>query len=182
MLFLISKMSFKFIDYIRANGQAKIATWSFNVNKLDIQRISLNEDKEGDNSNNNSIEPGSEGEFNIKIDAENCNVNVEYLVKFENETKKPTNLKFMYNENIFSTLKELEPFLNGKILKNDEIKEKQFNIKWNWAYETGQSKEEIDENDRLDTEDAKNIKEYSFDVIVEGIQLEPQKGVFIHER
>ena len=60
------------------------------------------------------------------------------------------------------------------MLNSDEIKEKNFNIKWIWKFETGESKEEINKNDKIDTEDAKNIKEYSFDVIVEGRQLEPK--------
>lgn len=171
IIFLISKISLNYIDYIRASGQAKIATWSFNVSNPNIQKIKLVDGYNSDTLKENYIAPGCQGEFNILINLQNCNVGASYKVKFENETKKPTNLKFIYNENTVSSLKELEPFLEGEVLVNDEIKEKKFNIKWIWPFETGESKEEINKNDKIDTEDAKNIKEYSFDVIVEGKQL-----------
>lgn len=173
IVILVSKISVNFLHYIRASGQAKIATWSFNVSKPNIQKIKLENSSNNDTISENYIAPGCEGEFNIKVELGASNVGASYKVKFENETKKPTNLKFIYNEKIINTLKELEPFLEGQILVNEEVKEKFFNIKWIWKFETGENREEINKNDKIDTEDAKNIKEYSFDVIVEGTQIIP---------
>ena len=63
--------------------------------------------------------------------------------------------------------------LSGIINANDENKEKILDIKWKWDYETGRDEAEIFNNDKIDTEDGINIKNYTFDVIVSGSQVEP---------
>ena len=47
------------------------------------------------------------------------------------------------------------------------------NIHWEWPYETGKDAQ-IVANDKIDTQDGKNIAEYTFDVMVEGVQVVPQ--------
>lgn len=175
VIIFILKKGLKYIDRVEANGGTKIAAWSFNVTKSNTQKITvkLNENYDNTTLDEGYIAPGCEGEFSIVIDASNTSTGVEFKTIFENETKKPQNLKFIYDENTLSTLKELEPFLEGKILANEEEKKKIFIIKWIWKYETGENKEEILKNDKQDTIDAENLKEYSFNIIVEGKQLEP---------
>ena len=172
---LVLKKGLKYIDLLQANGKTKIATWSFNVTKSNVQKINvkLNENYNNSTLEENYIAPGCEGEFNIVIDATNSNVGIEYKTSFQNETKKPENLKFVYGESILSTLKELEQFLQGAIFADEENKKKEFKIKWIWKYETGETEEEIQKNDEIDTKDARELNEYSFDIIVEAKQIEP---------
>ena len=47
-------------------------------------------------------------------------------------------------------------------------------IGWNWKYETGTTPEEILKNDKIDTQNAKEINDYTFDIIITGTQVEPQ--------
>lgn len=46
-------------------------------------------------------------------------------------------------------------------------------IEWNWPYETGSSENEKLTQDIEDTNDGKVLENYSFDIIVTGIQVEP---------
>ena len=52
-------------------------------------------------------------------------------------------------------------------------KTKVINIHWEWPYETGID-DEITNNDIIDTENGKNITQYTFDVLVEGVQVMPE--------
>ena len=47
-------------------------------------------------------------------------------------------------------------------------------IKWKWNYETGSNPTEIASNDKIDTQNAQEITNYEFDVIVSGTQVVPQ--------
>ena len=89
-------------------------------------------------------------------------------------SKKPTNLKFEYDGKTFNSLTELQDQIIGTINSNDNEKIKTITIAWNWKYETGSTPQEIAKNDKLDTDEAKQIKNYTFDVIVSGTQVMPQ--------
>ena len=87
---------------------------------------------------------------------------------------KPSNLKFFYNEQEYSSIKDLEEDLSGTIDANDEKgQSRTLNNKWEWLYETGETEEEIKANDLIDTKDGTNIENYTFDVIVTGTQVQP---------
>ena len=64
--------------------------------------------------------------------------------------------------------------LSGRINANDENKIRTLNIEWEWKYETGDNEQDIANNDKIDTEDAKDISQYTFNVIVSWTQVEPQ--------
>lgn len=165
------KKSIKYIDKVFAHSQTKIATWSVNLNKINVQKLGIINNDDNSTIKVNTIAPGTNGEFNINIDFSNTEVGIKYKVLFKNETKKPQNLKFMFEEKIYDSLKKLEKALEGIIYLNEQIKQKNFNIKWFWNYETGDSKDEIKQNDIKDTEDVKSIYEYCFDVEIEAHQL-----------
>ena len=122
----------------------------------------------------NCIAPGTQGSFQIVINAEGCQTGVDYTVKFENELGKPTNLKFIYEDGLYNSLKELESQLRGQIAADQEEKIKTYMISWLWNYETGTTPEEIKQNDEIDTQEAKHIQNYTFDVVVTGIQQKPK--------
>lgn len=166
----------KYMSRVTGQGTADIANWSFKVNDNEdkIQTISLKSTVNNETLVNNKIAPGTEGSFQIKLDATGSEVGINYAIKFENETQKSTNLKFIYDEKIFDSVTELQQSLTGTINANDENKTKTLTINWKWPYETGNTSEEIKENDILDTENAKQISNYTFDVIISGTQVNPQ--------
>ena len=166
----------KYMSRVTGKGTAEIASWSFKVNENDekMQTISLKSTVNNETLIDNKIAPGTEGSFQIKLDATDSDVGINYQIKFENETQKPTNLKFIYDEKTYYSINELGNALSGTINANDENKTKTLSIDWNWQYETGDTVEEITANDTIDTQEAEQIENYSFDIIVSGTQVMPQ--------
>ncbi len=173
---IVGKSYSKYIDQVQGKGIIKVADWSFTVNgeTAKITDINLAQTYKADTLSQNTIAPGTQGAFNIVIDASGSDTGIEYTVKFENETDKPSNLKFIYEDNTVNSIKELETFLSGKILASDMQKVKVMTIEWVWKYETGNSAEEIKNNDKTDTEEGKKLENYKFDVKVEGMQIIPE--------
>lgn len=167
----------KYMSRVTGKGTADIASWSFKVNEKEdkMQTISLKSTINNSTLLNNKIAPGTEGSFQIKLDATNAEVGINYAIKFENETKKPTNLKFFYEGKPYNSLAELQKDLIGTINADAESKEKDLTIGWKWLYQTGSTQEQIDASDLVDTQDGKTLTNYNFDVIVTGTQVMPQE-------
>lgn len=166
----------KYISQVRGNGIAEIATWSFKVNgeKEQVQEIRLASTCNNQTLVNNKIAPGTSGSFNIKIDATGSDVGINYNITFAQEENKPQNLKFVYGGIEYSSIKELEGKLSGMIEANERDKTRTINVRWQWDYETGRNPSQINENDIVDTKDATNVANYTFQVIVTGTQIQPQ--------
>ena len=166
----------KYVTEVRGDGTAQIATWDFKVNgqKEEVQTISLGSTYDSSTLVNGKIAPGTEGNFQIKVDATGSDVGIDYKIKFSNETTKPANLKFYYQEVEYNSILELGEALSGTINADDENKSKTFDIKWKWNYETGSNPTEVAFNDKIDTQNAQEITNYEFDVIVSGTQVLPQ--------
>ena len=166
----------KYVTEVRGDGTAQIATWDFKVNgqKEEVQTISLGSTYDSSTLVNGKIAPGTEGNFQIKVDATGSDVGIDYKIKFSDETTKPTNLKFYYQEVEYNSVLELGDVLSGTINADDENKSKTFDIKWKWNYETGSNPTEVASNDKIDTQNAQEITNYEFDVIVSGTQVVPQ--------
>lgn len=166
----------KYMSKVTGQGTADIASWNFKVNENEekLQTISLKSTINNSTLVNNKIAPGTEGEFQIKIDASGSEVGINYVVKFENESQKPTNLKFTNDGKTYNSLTDLQQDLTGIINANDENKAKTLTVGWNWKYETGNTVQEIVANDLIDTRNAKQMNNYTFDVIVSGTQVMPQ--------
>ena len=166
----------KYISQVRGNGIAEIATWSFKVNgeKEQVQEIRLASTCNNQTLVNNKIAPGTSGSFNIKIDATGSDVGINYNITFAQEENKPQNLKFVYGGIEYSSIKELEGKLSGMIEPNERDKTRTINVRWQWDYETGRDPSQINENDIVDTKDATNVANYTFQVIVTGTQIQPQ--------
>lgn len=166
----------KYISQVRGNGIAEIATWSFKVNgeKEQVQEIRLASTCNNQTLVNNKIAPGTSGSFNIKIDATGSDVGINYNITFAQEENKPQNLKFVYGGIEYSSIKELEGKLSGMIEANERDKTRTINVRWQWDYETGRDLSQINENDIVDTKDATNVANYTFQVIVTGTQIQPQ--------
>ena len=166
----------KYISEVKGEGTAEVAGWSFKVNGSDsqVQTISLASTVNNKTLVDNKIAPGTSGSFNILVDCTGSDVGINYNIQFTNETSKPTNLKFTYENVEYNSVTELANALTGVINANDENKTKTLNVKWNWKYETGSNDAEISSNDKIDTQNAKAIQNYQFNVIVSGTQVIPQ--------
>ncbi len=166
----------KYKAEVKGSGTAEIANWVFKVNGKEdqIQKIDLLSTYDNETLIDNKIAPGTSGKFDIILDATGSDVGVNYQVRFLNESEKPQNLVFVYDNNEYSTIQDLEQNLTGTIDANEENKTRTITIEWKWKYETGSTEEEINQNDIIDTETAKQIRNYTFDVNVIGIQVEPE--------
>lgn len=167
----------KYMSKVTGNGVGEIAQWRFKVNENEekMQTISLNSTIYNFTLANGRIAPGTAGSFEINIDGSGAGVAIFYTVNFQNETEKPKNLKFKYDGKEFESIELLNPWIVGTIHGDTDAQQRSFIIEWEWPYETGNTPEEIAENDERDTIDAKNISDYRFDVVVTGTQVQPQK-------
>ena len=169
---IISRAYAKNNSQIRGKGNAEIAKWDFKVNgeETQIKSVNLKNTNIKESLTEGKIAPGTQGFFEIIVDASEADVGIDYEIKFENETKKPSNLIFRY-ENIESkSLKDLEETLKGSIKKEDTEKIKIFEIEWEWKYENGNDFQAIHKNDELDTKEALQLTNYTFDILVSGTQ------------
>ena len=143
----------KYVSEVRGDGMAEVATWSFKVNgqKEEVQTIKLASTCNNETLVNNKIAPGTEGSFNIMVDGTGSDVGFDYSIKFDNESAKPTNLKFIYDKQEYNSIAELETAVSGTIHANDEDKTRTITINWKWNYETGNNESEIANNDKIDT-------------------------------
>lgn len=132
------------IDTIKTS----IARWNFN-SKNTLANINLSNDK---------IAPGSNGQFEIEVDATDSEVAVEYEIKVENETNIPRNMTFYTetkdeNGNAVKT-EEKNSFaeiaaenLKGIIPVEANNQKRTIVVHWNWPFN------EEDETS-IDSEDA----------------------------
>lgn len=163
----------KYFTKIDGEGNAEIARWSFRVNNTStvMEKIQLNNVYNTNILKNKTIAPGTNGSFDIILDATGADVAIDYAVTFDNLVNKPTNMKFTYGDKTSDTLKGLEDVLKGRIALND-ARTKTLTIKWSWDYQTGTTAEEKANNDKIDTNDSG--KDFSFDIKVTGTQVKPQ--------
>ena len=163
----------KYFTKIDGEGNAKIARWSFRANNTStvMEKIQLNNVYNTNILKNKTIAPGTNGSFDIILDATGADVSIDYAVTFDNLVNKPTNMKFTYGNKTSDTLKGLEDVLKGRIALND-ARTKTLTIKWSWDYQTGTTAEEKANNDKIDTNDSG--KDFSFDIKVTGTQVNPQ--------
>ena len=157
--FIVGQVYSKYVARVKGEGIAQVATWQFNVNgqQEEVQTINLQSTSNNQTLVNNKIAPGTNGKFDNIVDATGSDIGINYQVDFRNEKNKPTNLKFKYNGTEYNSITQLTQVLSGTINSNEQEKRKVFSIEWSWKYQTGNTPEEINANDKIDTQDAKNI-------------------------
>ena len=165
----------KYQSQVKGEGVADVAKWAFNVNgnSSTIQTIAINKNYDPKTLTNGKIAPGTQGSFNIVVDATGSEVGVDYVVNFLNEKNKPTNLKFKYENEEYTSLESLANKLTGTIDANSETKVKTFVVEWFWDYETGDANQ-IPGNDIIDTNDGIKDLNFTVDVVVTGTQVTPR--------
>lgn len=173
--FFIGTTYSKYIAQVKGDGIADVAKWSFKVNGTPGQFKTINLAQTCNQATlvNNKIAPGTSGSFDIIIDTTEAEVGTNYQTTFSNEQNKPSNLKFIYNNKEYNTLKEMETQLMGTINANDINKIKSYSIDWKWDYENGESATDKTLNDLKDTNDGIIIDNYTFSIKVIGTQAKP---------
>ena len=163
----------KYFTKIEGSGNAEIAKWSFRANNTStvMEKIQLSNVYNTNILKNKTIAPGTNGSFDIVLDATGADVAIDYAVTFDNLVNKPTNMKFTYEGTTADSLKGLEQVLKGRI-RLDDARTKTLTIEWAWDYQTGTTVAEKEKNDQIDTNDSG--KEFTFDITVTGTQVTPQ--------
>lgn len=161
----------KYITSEKATGQAEIADWSFEIVKEgeETKTIQLSNSTKKSTLTSGKIAPGTSGTIDIAIDGTGSEVGMDYQIDFINEKNKPQNLYFTARAENYDSIEKIEPF-KGKILCNSENKIERYSFTWTWPYETGSNANEIAKNDKIDTQDANDISEYTFDILVTATQ------------
>lgn len=110
---------------------------------------------------NKKLAPGINGSFQIIL---KTNQNTNYNVIFKEKNTKPKNLIFMNSETKEEkdNIEDFNNELKGILLKNEK---KTITIKWFWKYENNE------EENKEDTIDGKNLKNYLFTIYVNGESL-----------
>lgn len=177
LTFLGGQAYAKYITEVKGEGFAEVATWSFKVNgkKEQVQAINLISTCDEKMLVDNKIAPGTSGSFNIIVDGTGSDIGINYNIIFKDEANKPNNLKFIYEGVEYNSIQEIQDNLSGTINANDADKTRTLNIKWEWKYETGLSATEIESNDLIDTRNAEEIENYTFNISVTGTQVEPKR-------
>lgn len=137
---IVSLAGYTFARYYQSinagGGTATIARWSFGSSNVS-KNIVLSEEK---------IAPGSNGSFEIEVDATNSEVPVEYEILVSEEKNIPTNMKFYaeiidekgeslatteskssFTELATSDLKGLIPVVEGN-------QKRIINVYWDWEF------------------------------------------------
>jgi hypothetical protein len=122
--------------------------------KTDSQTINLLDTLSLQTNIKEKIAPGVKGAFTIEVKAKE---QLNYQLKFISLTNKPQNLMFQESKTGKKgyELQELEPVLAGNLKKGES---KAYTIQWIWEYETNK------ENDKQDTKDGKELKNYQFEI------------------
>lgn len=162
----------RYLTSEKGSGSANIAKWGFEIVKdagYTKKTVSLTNEKEKLSLKTGKIAPGTSGMIELVVDAKNSEVGVDYQINFLNELNKPTNLKFIYNGIDYDSLSKITA-VHGTIEPSSVARTKTIKILWEWPYRTGNTEEEKLKNDEIDTQDAKKIDEYKFDIEVIGTQ------------
>lgn len=173
----------KYVTEVTGTATATVAKWSFTANEqtssftgIDLGDTTHRKAYNGTDINEGVIAPGTEGSFDIVVDATGSEVGVAYQIKFSNLVNKPANLKFYegYEDGNFtkeiSELVDFEGF-TGTIEANAETRTVIKTVYWQWPYETGDSNADKVKHNGEDTLDAG--KKIMLDITVTGTQVSP---------
>ena len=168
----------KYKTTLKGNGTAQVAKWSFKVNgqTQTIPDIDLATTmKKVNNVAENKIAPGTEGSFELNLDATGSEVAIDYNIKLI-VTEKPTNLRFYTDSSYTKEITSTDGVMNvSGVMSLEEIKTIQTKtIYWKWAYQTGTAANDIVANDKIDTADSK--KSVTMTITVTGTKRNPSQG------
>lgn len=160
----------RYISSEKGSGQAEIAKWAFEIVKdgQETKNINLTNTVDKDTLVDGKIAPGTSGSIIIAVDGTGSEVDLDYTINFQNEKNKPSNMTFISLGKEYKSLSEIK--LSGNIKHDDINKVREVAVIWKWGYETGSTNEEKSANNKIDTEEASAITQYTFDVVATGTQ------------
>ncbi|MBR3697840.1 MAG: hypothetical protein IKM97_06295 [Clostridia bacterium] len=169
ILIIVAGYTFsKYFSSVPGKATAQIAAWSFNANAGDenkqLTAIIL------EPSNGEKIAPGTNGEFQIKVDSIGSDVDVDYSVNISQENL-PANMKF----NIAGETQEystMAALANAKLhgtLDSSNSQQNLYTIEWNWPFETLGDGNIVDNSKDMA---ALNLTDVGFQIEVIGEQAE----------
>lgn len=155
------------------NGYASIARWSFGSKNTEAT-INLSDEK---------IAPGSNGQFEIEVDATDSEVEVEYEISVTDEKNIPTNMKFYAetkNEQggVIAKTAEYSSFtelatenLLGNIPVEENNQKRTIIVYWNWDFNENDTSS-VDSNDATLSydEEGKSSLDCGFNIEIIGKQ------------
>lgn len=153
----LEEIYFNNFNYNNESKNYKQYIMNVSYKDIDLKNINLIETIDNKTLLNEKIAPGTKGEFEIIIKA---NQKLKYQIKFESKNEKPQNLIFHIkgiNKN-YARLEDMEKDLKGETIN----KEEKIHINWEWKYNTNI------QNDKQDTQDGVNIKKYNFNIYTIG--------------
>ncbi len=168
----------KYISNITGTGSLRIANWSFLVNgqNKELGTLDLGEESyDAKTISNGLIAPGTSGSFDININANGTETGVDYYTEFKDIVNKPENLYFIVDGVQCKTIEETESALSGHFDADETDKTIVKTVEWAWDYETDWNDKTTDENDEQDTDDSAKADDFSFNVLVKGVQTQPEK-------
>lgn len=155
----------KYTTEITGTGSATVAAWSFKVNDnaSTISEVKLTDTSLNSKVTDSKIAPGTDGSFDVKIDASGSDVAVGYKIAFSNVTNQPKNLKF-YSDSNFENEIDLTTGIEDEIALADVGTAVTETIYWQWAY---------DDTAASNKDNTDAGKAMSFTITVTGTQLDP---------
>lgn len=162
----------KYTTEVTGTGSATVAKWNFTANgKTDtFEAIDL-ASTAYTNVAEEKIAPGTEGSFDIKLDASGSEVAVAYTIAFTDVKNQPKNLKF-YTDAGHITEFNLDDGLKGTIEFANVDTAVTKTIYWQWAYETNSG--DADDTTNGTAQDA--ARNMTFNIKVTGTQVAPEKS------
>lgn len=161
----------KYTADVTGSGSATVAKWSFKANEQTTSFTDINlANTAYTNVAKEKIAPGTQGSFDIKIDASGSEVAVDYTIKLSEFKNRPTNLKF-YSDEACTEANEIKDFANykgldGTIAFNAADKAVTKTVYWKWDYETNSG-------DTSDTTDGTKAEKMTFTITITGTQATP---------
>lgn len=174
----------KYISNINGNGRLPVAKWSFLVNGKDaVKGESLGTINLGEKTYTaqtiaeGKIAPGTQGSFDVVIDATGTEVGLDYKVVAKNVQNMPANMYFVVDGTEYKSLDEVAAAISGHFDANAASKEVTKTINWKWDYETTTSKDgartTLADNDTQDTKDGQAAKDFTFTLDITATQAKP---------
>ena len=155
---------------------ANIARWSFGSKNTETV-INLSEEK---------IAPGSNGKFEIEVDATNSEVDVEYEILVSEEKNIPSNMTFYaetkdengeivaYTEDMNSFTELATNHLKGTIPMEENNQKRTIVVYWNWEFnENDTTTTDSDDATLVYDESGNSNLECGFNIEIVGRQAKP---------
>lgn len=169
----------KYTTTVTGTATATVAKWSFKANgeTATIADIDLGNTLKY-NANNiisKVIAPGTEGSFDIIVDATGSEVGIDYTIRFSDVKNKPTNLLFYKDSEHKDPINDLfipgNTGFDGIIDANATDKTVTKTVYWAWSYNST-------DNDVADTaygkDDSVDKRKMTFRITVTGTQVDPK--------